>query len=115
MSASMNLLPSAKVDLFSQSLHLPCQVHNEFDADNVETTSGPQIFNAAQNAYGLIIKIPATARGIHHRRHKSVSEINCDEAPGRSLNGAADILDPPWVRLALAKNEPSHDNSGIEI
>jgi hypothetical protein len=82
MSASMNLLPSAKVELFSQSLHLPCQVHNEFDADNVETASGPQIFNAAQNAYGLIIKIPATARGIHHRRHKSVSEINCDEAPG---------------------------------
>jgi hypothetical protein len=78
----MNLLPSAKVELFSQSLHLPCQVHNEFDADNVETSSGPQIFNAAQNAYGLIIKIPATARGIHHRRHKSVSEINCDEAPG---------------------------------
>jgi len=50
MSAFMNLLPFAKVELFSQSLHLPCQVHNEFDADNVETASGPQIFNAAQNA-----------------------------------------------------------------
>ena len=82
MFVSMNLLPSAKVELFSQLLHLSGQVHNEFDADNVETASGPQIFNAAQNAYGLIIKIPAAARGIHHRRDKSVSEINCDEAPG---------------------------------
>jgi len=25
------------------------------------------------------------------------------------------ILDPPWVRLALAKNEPSQGNSGIKI
>jgi hypothetical protein len=24
------------------------------------------------------------------------------------------ILDPPWVRLALAKNEPSQGNSGVK-
>ena len=32
MSASMNLLPSAKVKLFPQSLHLACQVHSRTPA-----------------------------------------------------------------------------------
>jgi hypothetical protein len=72
---------AAKVELSAQFFHLPVQTHNESDTDQVEAASAAQIFNAAQNPYGLIIKIPAAARRIHYRRHKSVLAIDGDEAP----------------------------------
>ncbi len=81
------LPPAMKVDLLAQSFDLPRQVHNKLEADQIEPASGPQILDAAQNSNGLIVEIPATARGIHHRRHKSVFAINDYEA-ARQLSEA---------------------------
>jgi len=74
--------PPAKVELFAQSFDLRYQVHNKLGAHQIEAISGPQMLNAAQNTNSLVIKIPATACGIHHRRHKSVFAINDNEAAG---------------------------------
>jgi hypothetical protein len=42
------------------------------NADQIETTSGPQIVYAAQYSN-------STARGIHYRRDKPMFEIECNQ------------------------------------
>ncbi|HTD17027.1 MAG TPA: hypothetical protein VK673_17725, partial [Chthoniobacterales bacterium] len=67
---------AAKIELSVKPFYLSGQVHNERDADKVKPTTVSQIFNLSQNAYCLIIEIPAAIGRIHHRRYQSMFAVN---------------------------------------
>ena len=58
------LAPMLKTELFPQPLDFIYQLEDQFDAGKIHAARGTEVFDTADDADGLIVKTPTTARGI---------------------------------------------------
>ena len=86
------LAPVLKTELFPQPLDFIYQLEDQLDAGKIHAAPGTEVFDTADDADGLIVKTPTTARGIADRRHQSEFIIK-DYPPPRDLGQLCHHLD----------------------
>jgi hypothetical protein len=86
------LAPMLKTELFPQPLDFIYQLEDQLDAGKIHAARGTEVFDTADDADGLIVKTPTTARGIADRRHQSEFIIK-DYPPPRDLGQLCHHLD----------------------
>src|SRR5580692_11335873 len=70
-----------KAELFPQPLDFFYQLEDQFDAGKIHAARGTEVFDTANDADGLIVKTPTTARRIADRRHQSELVIKNYQPP----------------------------------